>query len=88
MKTFNEPDFDSSWTCSLCGQNVPYGELHLCGKRAELGPAAGVWELAADPPRRTYADSVTTPFPTLEERRVRALERIANALERLARGSV
>ena len=75
------------WQCSVCGQSVPYGELHLCGERAELGPAAGVWGLAEEPPRRTYADSVITSFPTLEERRVRALERIADALETLARGN-
>ena len=76
------------WTCSACGQRVPYGELHVCGERAEVGPGAGVWELA-DPPDYTgrwpYADSVTVPTPSLEERRVRALERIADALEKLAK---
>ena len=76
------------WTCSACGQRVPYGEMHACGERADLGPGAGVWGLA-DPPDYTgrwpYADSVTVPTPSLEERRVRALERIADALEKLAK---
>ena len=76
------------WTCSACGERVPYGEMHACGERADLGPGAGVWELA-DPPEYTgrwpYADSVTVPIPSLEERRVHALERIAAALEKLAK---
>ncbi len=133
------------WKCSICGQSVPYGELHLCGERADLGPAAGVWGLAEEPlsPRTypslsgtgtagywicphcgaripggvphicggkgesnkatwpsyfppngsrpkqfPYADNVTSPPNSdLAERRVRALERIADALETLARGN-
>jgi len=128
------------WTCSVCGERVPYGELHLCGERAELGPAAGVWGLAEEPlsPRTytslsgtstagywvcphcgatvpaselhicpgrendftgswppkpdfsdgyPYTDNVTTPPEALEARRVAALERIADALEKLAQGN-
>ena len=82
-----------SWTCPNCGAVVPNGELHVCGNRAKFGPGAGVWELANPlwPPKKTalptYADSVTRPIADLEERRVRALERIADALERLAQGN-
>ena len=124
-------DANSAWTCSVCGERAPNGELHLCGERADLGPAAGVWGLAEEPlSPRTYTslsgtgtagywvcphcgaripggvphicggrgDSNSwTPDPdyssrypnadVLEARRVRALERIADALEKLARGN-
>ena len=121
----------SGWTCPNCGAVVPHGELHVCGDRANIGPAAGVWGLAEEPlSPRTYpslsgtsvagywtchrcgavvptgelhvcggrGDSNSwTPDPdyssrypnadVLEARRVRALERIADALEKLAQGN-
>ncbi len=78
------------WTCSGCGQRVRYGELHVCGGRDDTG----TWP-PANPPNATwppkprsvddwpYESNVTSPDPFLEERRVRALERIADALEKL-----
>ena len=84
------------WTCSVCGQHVPNGELHVCGGRDDTG----TWP-PANPPNSTwlpkpkwpvgdwlYKSNVTSPDPFLEERRVRALERIADALEKLTRGDV
>ena len=81
------------WTCSGCGQRVPYGELHVCGGRDD----SGTWP-PASPPHATWPPNPQRPFdgwpydsngtiakPSLEERRVRALERIAAALEKLAK---
>ena len=75
------------WTCSVCGQHVPNGELHVCG--------GSTWP-PANPPNATwppqpkwfmddwpYDSNVASPDPSLEERQVRALERIADALEKL-----
>ena len=63
------------WTCSSCGAQVPYGAAHICSGRAWPETADGGWP---------YSDSVSLPGSSLEERRVRALERIADALERIA----
>ncbi len=75
------------WTCSACGARVPYGELHVCGGRGD----SGTWP-PANPPNSTWPpqpewpkSTITVSSLSLEERRVRALERIANALEKLAK---
>ncbi len=68
------------WTCSACGQCVPYGELHACGERAQIHPqAAAVWALADPPPETRGWRLPLDP----QERMTLALERIADALERL-----
>jgi len=72
------------WTCSRCGAVVPTGELHICpGRKNDF---TGSW-----PPKPDffggypYPDNVTSTNGSLDERQVRALERIADALEILAR---
>ena len=72
------------WTCSICGQRIPFGEMHICPGRK--GDFTGSW-----PPKPDYSggypytDSVTATNGSLNERQVRALERIADALEKLAK---
>ena len=72
------------WKCSACGAIVPTGELHIFpGRKNDF---TGSW-----PPKPDffggypYPDNVTSTNGSLDERQVRALERIADALEILAR---
>jgi len=91
-----------SWTnCPKCGAFYQEGEQHVCSgvfMQSSTSTAQGHWKCSICGQSVPYGEvhicngsnfnpSALRPIVDPEERRVRALERIADALEKLQRGA-